>query len=43
MFVFFLCVQGAEARGIVTGHAYSLLQVYTLRSGERLVKLRNPW
>lgn len=34
---------GAEARGIVTGHAYSLLQVYTLRSGERLVKLRNPW
>ena len=33
----------AEAQGIVLGHAYSLLQVYTLRSGERLAKLRNPW
>lgn len=33
--------------GIVPGHAYSVLQVYspklTLSSGIRLVKLRNPW
>ena len=31
----------AEALGIVTGHAYSLLAVVDVR--ERLVKLRNPW
>eukprot|EP01043_Picozoa_sp_COSAG02_P003226 COSAG02_NODE_78_length_40609_cov_19.893730_11_plen_82_part_00 len=35
--------EAAKIRGIVLGHAYSLLQVYTLRSGDRLVKLRNPW
>ena len=33
--------------GIVPGHAYTILQVYspilTLQSGIRLVKLRNPW
>lgn len=33
--------------GIVPGHAYTILQVYspllTLKSGIRLVKLRNPW
>jgi hypothetical protein len=33
--------------GIVPGHAYTVLQVYspllTLKSGIRLVKLRNPW
>ena len=33
----------AKRRGIVLGHAYSLLHVYTLRSGQRLLKLRNPW
>ena len=35
--------EAANNRGIVGGHAYSLLQVYTVRSGERLLKLRNPW
>ncbi|CAE7494838.1 Capn15 [Symbiodinium microadriaticum] len=33
--------------GIVPGHAYTILQVYsprlTMRSGIRLVQLRNPW
>jgi hypothetical protein len=29
--------------GLVTGHAYALLRVETLKSGERLVRIRNPW
>ena len=29
--------------GIAGGHAYTTLGVATLRNGERLVKLRNPW
>lgn len=30
-------------RGIVQGHAYSIMQVRTLPGGLRLLKLRNPW
>merc|ERR1712046_345836 len=31
-------------RGIVQGHAYSIMQVRTLENGRlRLLKLRNPW
>jgi len=30
-------------RGIVQGHAYSIMQVRTLNGGVRLMKLRNPW
>lgn len=33
---------GAEAMGLITDHAYSLLAVLTVGS-VRLVKLRNPW
>jgi hypothetical protein len=33
--------------GIVPGHAYTILEVYspkfTLKTGIRLLKLRNPW
>jgi hypothetical protein len=32
----------AEANGIVTGHAYSLLKVVDV-AGHRLMKVRNPW
>jgi len=36
-----------KKRGIVPGHAYTILQVYspvlTAKSGIRLVQLRNPW
>jgi hypothetical protein len=33
----------SESAGMVTGHAYSLLRVAELSSGERLLQLRNPW
>lgn len=29
--------------GIAEGHAYIVLEARTLKSGQRLVKLRNPW
>ncbi|KAF4511548.1 hypothetical protein G6O67_003331 [Ophiocordyceps sinensis] len=29
--------------GIAEGHAYIVMEARTLKSGERLVKLRNPW
>ncbi|XP_076118272.1 calpain-15-like [Mytilus galloprovincialis] len=29
--------------GLITGHAYSLLDVYNMDTGERLLKIRNPW
>ena len=29
--------------GLVNGHAYPLLGVYTLSNGVKLVKLSNPW
>ncbi|KAF4961770.1 hypothetical protein FSARC_10108 [Fusarium sarcochroum] len=32
-----------ERDGISEGHAYVVLKVHTLKSGQRLVKLRNPW
>ncbi|ORY63397.1 uncharacterized protein BCR38DRAFT_344294 [Pseudomassariella vexata] len=32
-----------ERRGIREGHAYVVMDVRTLKNGERLVKLRNPW
>lgn len=33
----------AEAMGLITDHAYSLLAVMTGAGGVRLLKLRNPW
>jgi len=33
----------AHARGIVTSHAYSVLDARQVEEGVRLVKLRNPW
>ncbi|KAH8204628.1 hypothetical protein TruAng_001257 [Truncatella angustata] len=32
-----------ERSGIREGHAYVMMDARTLKSGERLVKLRNPW
>ncbi|KAI2621859.1 hypothetical protein GGS21DRAFT_547890 [Xylaria nigripes] len=32
-----------DRNGIREGHAYVILDARTLKSGERLVKLRNPW
>jgi len=32
-----------ERNGISEGHAYVVLEARTLKSGQRLVKLRNPW
>ena len=29
--------------GIVTGHAYTVLDVKETTTGEKLVKCRNPW
>lgn len=32
-----------ERNGITEGHSYVIMEVYTLISGQRLLKLRNPW
>ncbi|KAF4462584.1 hypothetical protein FALBO_10605 [Fusarium albosuccineum] len=32
-----------ERNGISEGHAYIVMEARTLKSGQRLVKLRNPW
>ncbi|EEU39789.1 uncharacterized protein NECHADRAFT_104274 [Fusarium vanettenii 77-13-4] len=32
-----------ERNGISEGHAYVVMEARTLKSGQRLVKLRNPW
>ncbi|KAH6949041.1 hypothetical protein BKA56DRAFT_716313 [Ilyonectria sp. MPI-CAGE-AT-0026] len=32
-----------DRNGISEGHAYVIVEAKTLRSGQRLVKLRNPW
>jgi hypothetical protein len=32
-----------ERSGITEGHAYVVMEARTLKSGQRLVKLRNPW
>ncbi|KAF4957162.1 hypothetical protein FSARC_11371 [Fusarium sarcochroum] len=32
-----------ERNGISEGHAYVIMQAHTLESGQRLLKLRNPW
>jgi hypothetical protein len=33
----------ADAMGLITDHAYSLLAVKVGACGTRLLKLRNPW
>lgn len=37
-----ICAEGKLANGLVTGHAYSVLQCVNAGS-EVLVKIRNPW
>ncbi|PHH64762.1 hypothetical protein CDD81_4024 [Ophiocordyceps australis] len=32
-----------DRNGICEGHAYIIMQAHQLKSGQRLVKLRNPW
>ncbi|CAG2247761.1 CAPN15 [Mytilus edulis] len=32
-----------KSLGLITGHAYSLLDVYGMDTGDRLLKIRNPW
>ncbi|CAG2253619.1 CAPN15 [Mytilus edulis] len=32
-----------KSLGLITGHAYSLLDVYDMDTGEKLLKIRNPW
>jgi hypothetical protein len=33
----------ADAIGLVTGHAYAVLSVVEIKSGTRLLQLKNPW
>ena len=33
----------ARPDGILTGHAYSVLDVRQTRAGDKLIKIRNPW
>lgn len=33
----------AELLGLVTGHAYAVLEVFQARDGTRLLQLKNPW
>ncbi|XP_052077597.1 calpain-15-like [Mytilus californianus] len=32
-----------KSLGLITSHAYSLLDVYDMDTGEKLLKIRNPW
>eukprot|EP01034_Spumella_vulgaris_P026750 gene26750-33376_t len=34
---------GKDGNGLICGHAYTLISALTLRSGVKLVRLRNPW
>jgi hypothetical protein len=36
-------IEAVSKKGLVAGHAYTLLCVNELENGTRLVKLRNPW
>jgi len=33
----------ANEMGIVSSHAYSILKVFEMKNGVRIVKMRNPW
>jgi calpain-7 len=33
----------AEASGLVTGHAYAVLDVFQAKDGTRLLQMKNPW
>lgn len=33
----------ADSLGLVTGHAYAVLQVFQARDGTRLLEMKNPW
>merc|ERR1719217_1152177 len=35
--------EAAKANGLITDHAYSILQVVQISSAERMVELRNPY
>lgn len=37
------CCNNRVSNGLVTGHAYTLLDSHKLSNGQRLVKMRNPW
>ena len=35
--------QRADELGLITGHAYAVLNVMQTRNGTRLLQLKNPW
>lgn len=37
------CCNGGGVDGLVSGHAYTLLDLVQLSTGEKLAKVRNPW
>lgn len=37
------CCNYGKYKGLVTGHAYTLLDVKELSNGVKLAKVRNPW
>lgn len=37
------CCNNRVNNGLVSGHAYTLLDAHKLSTGQRLVKMRNPW
>jgi len=37
------CCNGGYYKGLVSGHAYTLLNVLELSTGEKLARVRNPW
>lgn len=36
-------MEALEAKGLCTGHAYSVLDAVELPTGDKLIQLRNPW
>ena len=36
-------MKALEAKGLCTGHAYSVLDAVELPTGDRVIQLRNPW
>ena len=37
------CCNAGQLDGLISGHAYSLLDLHTLSNGVKLAQVRNPW